>query len=73
MKVITMIKVSVLTVSLFLTATPTTNASSNNELEFNNLIACLWVTYCGQDIYSPVPTPKDVKTETQDAKDEKLA
>uniref|UniRef100_UPI0040475EA6 hypothetical protein n=1 Tax=Rheinheimera sp. TaxID=1869214 RepID=UPI0040475EA6 len=45
----------------------------NDSIE-SSLLACVWMPWCDEpDIYSPILQPKDNKTETQDAKDEKLA
>lgn len=45
-----------------------------NDSKESSLQACVWMPWCDEpDIYSPILQPKDNKTETQDAKDEKLA
>jgi hypothetical protein len=37
------------------------------------LLTCIYMPYCGgPETFTPVSQPKDTKTETQDAKDEKL-
>jgi hypothetical protein len=57
-------------------------SSANQDIKFDipgaagdSLITCMTLPYCGggSDVFSPVLQPKDSKTETEDAKDEKLA
>jgi hypothetical protein len=49
------------------------DASGVNTPSYGDLYACALYPMCDKDITSPVVKPKDVKTETQDAKDEKVA
>lgn len=40
----------------------------------SKLLTCIFMPYCGgPDQFGPVFEPQDTKTETQDAKDEKVA
>lgn len=51
---------------------PVITQSSN--VEYDDAYACVWLPVCGDpDYYTPVSRPTDSKTETQDAKDEKVA
>jgi hypothetical protein len=74
MKVITIVKVGLLVASLGFALTSDIKPSADNNSVFDGSISCLWITYCGDvDRFNPVSQPQDTKTETQDAKDEKLA
>ena len=62
--------VSTLATSLTNAGNPTVDFVFQNK----NLITCVSWPWCGgPDFLGPLTTPKDTKTETQDAKDEKLA
>jgi hypothetical protein len=52
---------------------PVDVGASRQGLKLDTLYACMLFPNCDVDIYSPVVKPKDSKTETEDAKDEKLA
>ena len=74
MKVANVIVVSVLTAGLALTISAVKSGKNNSQQTDNILLSCVTFPLCsGTDTFSPVSKPKDSKTETQDAKDEKVA
>ncbi len=68
------LKLSLIALSFSLTSASSVVTQQNSyESSDTILLSCITLPWCGSELSSPVPTPKDVKTETQDAKDEKLA
>lgn len=73
MKSTSLMALSLVTASFVFGANSDSN-SAVKQIVDEPLIACFWVTYCGDpDNYNPILSPKSDKTETQDTKDEKLA
>ena len=66
------ITLSALTVLISSSVQVDERADLENSL-MENTYACVWFPLCDKELYSPVAQPKDSKTETQDAKDEKVA
>lgn len=65
-------KISVVLVTAVAIYQPAVTQDFNTK--YDDALACVWLPVCGDpDIYSPVLQPKESKTETQDAKDEKVA
>ena len=65
-----------LTSIIFLTfaSSPMVGSTTNtNSSDFDDLYACVWFPMCDKELTNPLSQPTDTKTETQDAKDEKLA
>jgi hypothetical protein len=74
MKISTSVKISALVASLVFASLIVDTKKENSSKMDSQQVACIHMPYCGgPDIFSPVLQPKDSKTETQDAKDEKLA
>lgn len=75
MKTIASLKVGFLLVSTAFFLVNDVNHSADVGKLHNSLLSCVWVPVCGDgpDLNSPILRPKDDKTETQDAKDDKLA
>jgi len=61
-------------VTLLLTsAVSVDELASFEQSSLDDAYACVWFPLCDKEIYSPIVPPKDPNTETQDAKDEKVA
>lgn len=74
MKAINTLKVCLIASSFVLLSTADDSKQHLDQSVDGVLLTCMTMPWCsGTDTFSPVTQPKDVKTETQDAKDEKVA
>ena len=74
MKTIDLFKLSVCAMTLTFATFGSTETKRIDTSNDDMLLACIVLPWCsGPDLSSPILEPKDNKTETQDAKDEKLA
>ena len=74
MKAITLLATSMLIASAGVVSNTSVDDVKGTEATQDTLLSCLWITYCGDpDVYSPILQPKRPTTDTQDAKDDKLA
>ena len=67
------LSITAMTLTVLATSVQLEDSSGVSAPVYKDLYACALYPMCDKDITSPVMQPKDVKTETQDAKDEKLA